>query len=140
MYITIQYILNLSHTLNLNHNGIIPKQYVITRHKSYTHHTILIYTWYTHRLYLWTMQYTQLLNCFQNHFNSSRLKVIQRRVPTVDPIIIPVALKWSYNCVIVQFITHNSIHTISQYTSISQFMTFNWSLTHIFNHNFMISI
>ena len=23
------------------------------------------------------MQYTQLLNCFQNHFNSSRFKVIQ---------------------------------------------------------------
>ena len=70
MYITIQYIINLSHTLNLNHNGIIPKQHVITPHESYTHHTILIYTWHKHRLYLWTMQYTHLLNYFQNHFNS----------------------------------------------------------------------
>ena len=37
MYITIQYILNLSHTLNLNHSGIITKQHVITRHESYYH-------------------------------------------------------------------------------------------------------
>ena len=35
----------------------------------------------------------------------------------MDPITIHVALKWSYNCVIAQFIAHNSIHT-SQYTCI----------------------
>jgi len=51
-----------------------------------------------------------------------------RRVPTVDPIAILVAqklvaLKGSYNCVIAQFITHNSIHTTSQYTCISPFIT-----------------
>ena len=33
-----------SHTLNLNHNGIIPKKYVITYHESCTHHIVLIYT------------------------------------------------------------------------------------------------
>ena len=76
MYITIQYILNLSHTLNLNHNGIIQKQHVITRHESYTHHIILIYTWHTHRLYLGTMQYTQLFNCShgESHHNTRRAK------------------------------------------------------------------
>ena len=48
--------LNLSHTSNLNHNIIIPKQHVITPHKSYTHHTILIFTWHK--------------TCIQNHLTS----------------------------------------------------------------------
>ena len=43
VYLTIQYILNLSHAPNLNHNVIIAKQYVITPHESYTHHTIVIF-------------------------------------------------------------------------------------------------
>ena len=64
MYPTIKHILYLSHTPNLNHNVIIPKQHIITPHESYTHHTILIYIWHKYKIYLWTMQYTQLLNFF----------------------------------------------------------------------------
>jgi len=48
--------------------------------------------------------------------------ILTRRVPTVDLITILVALKGSYNCVIAQFIAHNSIHT-SQYTCISPLIT-----------------
>ena len=38
-------------------------------------------------------------------------------------------LKGSYNCLIAQFITHNSIHTISPYTCISPFIT--GSISHL---------
>ena len=43
MYLTIQQILNLSQTLNLNHNVIIPMQHVIMSHEPYKHHTILTF-------------------------------------------------------------------------------------------------
>ena len=44
LYLTIQHMLNLSPTPNLNHNVIIPTQHAITPHQSYKHHTILIFT------------------------------------------------------------------------------------------------
>jgi len=84
------------------------------------------------------MQYTQLLNCFQNHFNSSRLNDSTRWVPTMDLITILVTLKRSYNCVIEQFITHNSIHTISQYTCISQFITYSHFQSQFHDPNIII--
>ena len=143
MHIIIQYILNLSHTLNLNHNGITPKQYVITRDESYTHHTILIYTWHTHRLYLWTMQYTQLLSYFQNHFkslclwlnssdshNGSHHNTHRAKL---------VALKGSYSCVIAQFIAHNTIHILISMYSIIHHM-FKSPHTQNLNHHFISSI
>jgi len=43
MYLTIQRILNLSHTLNLNHNVIILTHYVIKPNESYKHHIVLIF-------------------------------------------------------------------------------------------------
>ena len=46
--------------------------------------------------------------------------VLTHRVPIVDPIIIFIALKGSNCCVIVQFITHNSMCTKSQYSYILQ--------------------
>ena len=141
MYLIIQHILKLSHTPNLNHNVMIPKQHVITPRETYTHHTILIYTWHKHGLYLWTMKYTQLLNSFQNHFNSSRLKVIQLvgfpqwissqylSRKNLSP------LKVLQLCDCTQLNTYNiSIH---MYLTIHHI--FNLSLKHNFNHNFIIS-
>ena len=90
-----------------------------------------------------TMVYSQnnMLSHLMNHVHftyelcnthnySIILKIIlTRRVPTVDLIIIFVILKGSYNCVIAQFIAHNSIHR-SQYACISsssqvQFVTYS---------------
>ena len=141
MYLTIQHILNLSHTPNLNHNVIIPKHHVITPQKSYTHKTILIYTWHKHVFYLWTMHYTQLLNCFQNHFNLSRLKVIQ--LVGFPPWISsqyssPLRVLQLCDCTI-----HSSqlnTYNISIHVYLTIYHIFNLLLTHIFNHNFMIRI
>ena len=52
----------------------------------------------------------------------------QLSVYTIDPITILVtqklvALKRYYNCLIAQFVAHNSIYTTSQYTCISSFIT-----------------
>ena len=57
----------------------------------------------------------------------------------MDPITILVAqklvaLKGSYNCVISQFIAHNSIHT-SQYTCISTFITYSQFESPFHNNN-----
>ena len=72
MYLTIQHILNLSNTLNLNHNAIISKQHVITPHELYTHHTILIYVAQIQTL---PMNYAihTITQLFSNHFNLSHV-------------------------------------------------------------------
>ena len=54
-----------------------------------------------------------IINLSGPHSGSHTILVVQKLV----------TLKWSYNCVITQFITHNLIHTTSQYTCISPFIT-----------------
>jgi len=97
----ITYIHNLSHTLDLNHNGIISIN-TLSHLMNHIHFTYELCN--THN---YSIVFKIILTC---------------RVPTVDPITILVALKRSYNCVIAQFIVHNSID-ISQYTSISPLIT-----------------
>jgi len=140
MYLTIQHILNLSHTLNLNHNVIIPKQHVITPYESYTHHTLLIYTWHKHIYELCNTHNYSII--FKIILTRSVAKWFNSSGSTMDPITILVAekliaLKGSYNCVIAQVMAHNSIHAISQYTCISQFNTH--SIYHLYTISIKIS-
>jgi len=100
-----------------------------------------------------TMVYSQnnMLSHLMNHVHftyelcnthnySIILKIIlTRRVPTVDLIIIFVILKGSYNCVIAQFIAHNTIHISIYMYSVIHHM-FNSPHTHNLNHHFISSI
>ena len=84
------------------------------------------------------------------HIYSIVFKIIlTRRVLTVDPIIILVtqklvALKGSYNCVIAQFIVHNSIHTshlnthVFHHPSHVQFITYSQFESSFHNLNITI--
>ena len=79
------------------------------------------------------------------HIYSIVFKIIlTRRVPTVDPITILVALKGSYNCVIAQFIVHNSIHTshlnthVFHHPSHVQFITYSQFESSFHNLNITI--
>ena len=71
--------------------------------------------------------------------------ILTRRVSTVDLITILVALKGSYNCMIVQFIVHNLIHTshlnthVFQHPSHVQFITYSQFKSSFHNLNITIS-
>ena len=70
--------------------------------------------------------------------------ILTRRVPTMDPITILVALKGCYNCVIAQFIVHNSIHTshlnihVFHHLSHVQFITYSQFESSFHNINITI--
>ena len=108
----------------------------------YISHIINIYM-AQHKLYLLTFQYAQLLNYFQNHFNSSQLWLNSsgshngphhntHRAKLV-------AFKGSYSCVITQFIAHNTIHISIYMYSIIHHM-FNSPHTQNLNHHFISTI
>ena len=62
MHFTIQRILNLSHTLNLNHNVIISMQHATTPHELYKHYIILIFTETLHNINIYMAQNMYILN------------------------------------------------------------------------------